>query len=54
MQLLFQDIAPNYYDLANFEDARARQALVRVAEKIKRKEATRGPLGGGGSKAPKY
>lgn len=43
---MFQDIAPAYYDLANFEDDRAKQALKRVAEKMKRKEATRSQAGG--------
>ncbi|KAL8296645.1 hypothetical protein RB597_005970 [Gaeumannomyces tritici] len=40
------DIAPAYYDLANFEDDRAKQALKRVAETIKRKKATRSQAGG--------
>ncbi|EFX06258.1 pre-mRNA splicing factor RNA helicase [Grosmannia clavigera kw1407] len=35
------DIAPNYYDLAAFEDGEAKAALKRVAEKTRRKEAAR-------------
>ncbi|KAH9432378.1 DEAH-box ATP-dependent RNA helicase prp43 [Pyricularia oryzae] len=39
------DIAPNYYDLDNFEDDQAKRALKSVVEKMKRREASRGAQG---------
>lgn len=43
-----QDIAPTYYDLSTFKKGEVKTALVRVTEKIRRKEAMKG--GGGGRK----
>lgn len=44
------DIAPNYYDLDNFEDDRAKRALKSVYDKIKRREASRSVQGASSSK----
>ena len=41
-----QDIAPNYYDLSTFGKGEVKNALQRTVEKVRRREATRGPANG--------
>jgi pre-mRNA-splicing factor ATP-dependent RNA helicase DHX15/PRP43 len=36
-----QEIAPNYYDISSFPKGEIRSALIRVAERLSRKEKMR-------------
>lgn len=40
---LIQDIAPNYYDISTFGKGEVKNALQRTIDKVRRKEATKGP-----------
>lgn len=42
MLISVQEIAPNYYNIDEFDKGEVKTALTRVAEKIRRKKAMKG------------